>query len=65
MDIKNTKNGAITRNLRPKQGIGVYLQENWAYRGLTAKIQGLKQNYAYKHRVYSTKLQGLDCGHKS
>jgi hypothetical protein len=56
MDIKNAKNGAGTRNLRPKQGTGAILQENEAYRGLTAKTQGLKQNYTYKHRVYSTKL---------
>jgi hypothetical protein len=65
MDIKNTKNGVRTQKILTKQGVGAFLQENWAYRGLTARTQGLKQIYAYKHGVYSAKLQGLDFRHKN
>jgi hypothetical protein len=34
------------------------LQENLAFRGLTARNLGPKHNYAYKPKVYSAKGQG-------
>jgi hypothetical protein len=50
MDIKNAKNRAKTQKILTKQGVGAFLQENWAYRGLTARNHGLKPNYTLKLR---------------
>jgi hypothetical protein len=38
-----------------KQVSGAFLRINRASRGLTARNQGLKRNYAYKPKVYSAK----------
>jgi hypothetical protein len=46
MDIKKAKNRAKTCILWSKQGIGAFLQENWAYRGLSARNRGPEHNYA-------------------
>jgi hypothetical protein len=38
---------------------------NWASRGLTARNQRQKHNYAYKLKVYSVKDQGWTLGGKT
>jgi hypothetical protein len=53
----DTKNGARTEKIWLKQGSGAFLRRNWASRGLSARIQGLKHNYTYKPKVYSVKDQ--------
>jgi hypothetical protein len=56
--IKDGKDAAETRF----RGFSV---RNWASRGLTARNQGRKHNYAYKLKVYSVKDQGWTLGGKT
>jgi hypothetical protein len=56
--IKDWKDTAETR-------FRGFSARNWASRGLNARNQGLKHNYAYKLKVYSVKDQGWTLGGKN